>query len=178
MTNITNLLCEYRANPLGIDVTSPRLSWQMQTDRQSARQTAYRVLAASAPERLKDGSADLWDSGRIESDQSVHVVYGGKPPTSRQHVFWTVTVWDETGKPGHGDPAWFEIGLLKRRDWKAKWIGAELTGGPRSTIPAPYLRKSFALPGAVKSARLYVTALGLYECSINGQIVGEDVLNP
>src|SRR5258708_36206511 len=178
MTTIANLTCEYRTNPLGIDVIAPRLSWQLQTDRDGARQTAYRVFAASDLPSLAEGQADLWDSGKVETDQSVHVVFGGKRPVSRQRVYWKVAVWDETGSENHSDPAWCEMGLLKRGDWKAKWIGGALLGGPRSTIPAPYLRKSFTLPDAVKSARLYVTALGLYECSINGQRVGEDVLNP
>ena len=178
MTTIGNLLCEYRTNPLGIDVTTPRLSWQMATDRKGARQTAYRVLAASAPDRLKEGQADLWDSGKIESDQSVHVVYAGTKLTSRQRVYWQVTVWDENGKSSTGDSAWFEIGLLRRSDWKAKWIGAALRGGAHTTIPVPYLRKGFSLPGKIQSARLYITALGLYECSINGQRVGDDVFTP
>src|SRR5947207_577013 len=116
MTQITNLTTEYRSDPLGIDVTAPRLSWQMQTNRAGARQTAYRILAGSQPETL----GDLWDSGRVESDQSVHVVYGGKKPNSRQRVYWLVTVWDETGSASQSAPAWFEIGLLKRSDWKAK----------------------------------------------------------
>ena len=75
---VNALLCEYRTNPLGIDVAAPRLSWQMETGRPGARQTAYRILAASDPERLQAGDADLWDSGRVESDQSVHVPYAGK----------------------------------------------------------------------------------------------------
>jgi alpha-L-rhamnosidase len=177
-TKITRLTCEYRPNPLGIDVTAPRLAWQMQTERKGARQVAYRVFAATSPHRLSEGSTDHWDSGRIESDQSVQVVYGGTALSSRDRVYWRVTVWDETGGVTHSDPAWFEMGLLKRTDWKAKWIGAEIVGGPRSTIPAPYLRKSFALPAKVDAARLYVTALGVYECLINGQVVGEDVLSP
>ena len=82
MTTITHLLCEYRTNPLGIDVTSPRLSWQLHADRSSARQTAYRIVAASDPDRLKEGSADLWDSGKVESDQSVHITYAGQRLTS------------------------------------------------------------------------------------------------
>jgi alpha-L-rhamnosidase len=178
MTTVANLVCEYRANPLGIDITTPRLSWQMQTARQGARQTAYRVFAASDPANLREGAADLWDSGKVESDQSLHVVYAGQKLGSRQRVYWNVTVWDESGSANQGVPAWFEIGLLKRKDWKAKWIGSSMVGGPRSTVPAPYLRKTFTLPGSVKSARLYVTALGLYECAINGKIVGEDVFTP
>ena len=178
MTQITNLICEYRTNPLGIDVTAPRLGWQMQTERSGARQTAYRILVASDPAGLREGKADLWDSGKIESDQSVHVVYAGKQLGSRQRVYWRVTVWDEKGDATQSESAWFESGILRRKDWKAKWIGAALSGGPRSTIPAPYVRKSFALPRAVESARLYITALGLYECSINGKPVSEDVFTP
>src|SRR5258708_4462670 len=118
MTKISNLTSEYRSNPLGIDITQPRLSWQMQTDRQGARQSAYRVLAASTAEGLSKATTDLWDSGKIDSDQSVHVTYEGPRLGSRQRVYWNVTVWDETGKASQSDTAWFEIGLLKRADWK------------------------------------------------------------
>src|SRR5687767_12547981 len=97
MTTITHLTTEYRANPLGIDITAPRLGWQMQTDRPGARQTAYQIRAASDPQQLSTGSADLWDSGKVESDQSIHVVYAGQPLQSRQRVYWAVTVWDDTG---------------------------------------------------------------------------------
>ena len=178
MSPIANLICEYRTNPLGIDLTTPRLSWQMQSNRTGARQTAYRIIAASDPDRLGNGQTDLWDTGQIESDQSVHVPYAGQPLSSRQRVYWRVTVWDETGAAHQSDPAWFEIGLLNRSDWQGQWIGAALTGGPRTNVPAPYLRKTFILSEAIASARLYVTALGLYQCSINGQPVGDDVFNP
>jgi len=178
MTTITQLKCEYRPNPLGIDITTPRFSWQMQSERRGARQTAYRILAASEPNRLHEGSADLWDSGKIESDQSLHIPYAGQKLKSRQRVYWQVTVWDETAQASASDRAWFELGLLQRSDWQGEWIGAALTGGPHTTIPAPYLRKSFQLDNDIKTARLYVTALGLYACSINGQPVGEDVFTP
>lgn len=178
MTTIDHLICEYRRNPLGIDIAKPRLGWQLQTSRRGARQTAYHLLAATTPERLSTGQTDLWDSGKVDSDRSAQVSYGGSRLLSRQRVYWKVTVWDETGSVSESDIAWFEMGLLKRSDWKGKWIGAALAGGPRSTIPAPCLRKPFTLPGEVKSARLYVTALGLYECSINGQPVSDDVFTP
>ncbi|MHB8753243.1 MAG: glycoside hydrolase family 78 protein, partial [Aggregatilineales bacterium] len=178
MTTIANLTCEYRTDPMGIDVTNPRLAWQMQTDRMGARQTAYQIFAAGHPDRLSQSQADLWDSGKIESDQSLHIIYAGQKLASRQRVYWKVMVWDEAGTVTQSVPAWFEMGLLKRKDWRARWIGASLVGGPRSTIPAPYLRKSFTVPGAIKAARLYVTALGFYECSIDGQPVSLDVFNP
>jgi alpha-L-rhamnosidase len=150
----------------------------METARPGARQTAYRILAASSVERLLAGDADLWDSGKIASDRSVHVPYAGKKLDSRLRVHWKVMVWDEVGAVAESDTAWFEMGFLNRRDWKARWIGAGLVGGPRSTIPAPFLRRSFQLPDQVKTARLYVTALGLYDCTINGQPAGDTVLAP
>jgi hypothetical protein len=55
MTTISHLTCEYRTNPLGIDVPRPRLSWQMQSDRRGAHQTAYQILVASSETGL-DGS--------------------------------------------------------------------------------------------------------------------------
>ena len=175
-TKVINPTCEYRTNPLGIDVKVPRLSWQLETSRQGARQTAYRVLASSSPE-LTEEQAD-WDSGKVESDRSVHVPYGGDALRSRQRVYWRVTVWDETSATAESDISWFEMGLLSRSDWQAQWVGAALTGGARSSVPVPFLRKAFALPAEVVSARLYVTALGLYECWLNGARVGEDIFAP
>ncbi len=178
MTLITNLMCEYRSTPLGIDVTVPRLSWQMETNRRGARQIAYRILAASTVEQLNKGIADLWDSGKIETHQSAHIPYAGTELISRKRVYWKVIVWDENQQENHSDSSWFEMGLLNRTDWKGEWIGAALSGGPRSTIPAPLLRRSFQIDGPIKIARLYVTALGLHECSINGHAVTEDVFAP
>lgn len=178
MTIVTHLRCEYRSNPLGIDVNSPRLSWQIQSKNQGARQTAYRVFAASDLRLLNEGGADLWDTGRIESDQSTLISYGGEPLRSRQRVYWRITLWDETGAEANSEAAWFETGLLDASDWQAQWIGTAFTSGPRSTFPVPHLRKAFILPAPVVKARLYVTALGLFECSINGQRIGKDVFAP
>jgi alpha-L-rhamnosidase len=177
-TTIAQLICEYRSNPLGIDVTQPRLGWQMQTNRLGAKQRAYQIQASSSPDDLDRGNANLWNSGKIESEQSVHVVWEGQALQSRQRVYWKVTVWDETGEASTSEIAWFEMGLLHAEDWQAEWIGSSLAGGTRSTIPAPYLRKTFNLPAPVESARLYVTALGLFEASINGKVVSEDIFAP
>ncbi|MFH1524236.1 MAG: glycoside hydrolase family 78 protein [Chloroflexota bacterium] len=178
MTTICHLTCEYRTNPLGIDVLQPRLSWQLQSDRRGARQTAYQVLVASTETRLESGSDPLWDSGRIESNQSIHVPYGGPTLTSGQRVYWKTRVWDEAGRKIESPSAWWEMGLLKRTDWKAQWIGAPFLGGPRTSSPAPYLRKEFTLQIQVVSARLYATAIGFYECHINGVRVGDKLLTP
>jgi alpha-L-rhamnosidase len=178
MTLVTQLTTEYRTQPIGIDILQPRFAWKLQTDRQGARQTAYHIRAATSPDQLNSAQADLWDSGRVDSDQSIQVVYAGLALQSRQRVYWMVTIWDETGASAASDPVWFEMGLLNPGDWHARWIGAAFAGGTRSTFPAPYLRSAFHLPSQISAARLYVTALGVFECSINGQRVGEDVFAP
>src|SRR5687768_11676057 len=118
-TDITNLLCEYLPHPLGIDVVNPRLSWQLQSDRRGARQTAYQVLVAGTESGLNGEEADLWDSGKVISDQSVHVVYEGQALRSAQRAWWKVRVWDENDQvSAYSSPTWWEMGLLDQSEWK------------------------------------------------------------
>jgi alpha-L-rhamnosidase len=175
---VSQLTCEYRTNPLGIDVLQPRLSWQMHSHQRRARQTAYQILAASSETHLQSGRGLLWDSGKVYTDQSIHVVYDGPALVSGQRVHWKVRIWNETGQEAESSPAWWEMGLLERSEWEAKWIGAAFYGGPRTSSPAPYLRKEFTLQKEWISARLYATAIGLYECHLNGSRVGEALLTP
>jgi alpha-L-rhamnosidase len=176
---VTNLRCEYQHNPLGIDAAQPRLSWQIQSDQRGVRQTAYQILVASSPEQLATGQGDLWDSSKVDSDQSVYVVYAGKELQSGMRCWWKVRVWDSNGQPSaYSEPAWWELGLLDRGEWIGTWIGAMLAGGPQTTSPAPFVRTRFMLDRPVARARLYATALGLYEPHLNGQVVGEGLLTP
>ena len=178
---LDGLRCEYRFDPLGIDIARPRLSWRLVSDRPGARQSAYQIRVARSEAGLRDGGgADLWDSGRVPSDQSVHVEYAGAQLGSGERAYWTVRVWDENGEPSEaGTTAWWETGLLGGRgEWTGEWVGAALVGGPRTPIPCPYLRRGFAVEKPVARARLYVTALGLYEFYINGSRIGKDVFTP
>ena len=175
---ISNLRCEYFSNPLGIDSHRPRLSWELQADRRAVRQTAYRVRAARHPEVLAVGEADLWDSGWVKSARSVHIEYAGEVLRSREAAWWQVEVRDEQGTLAHSELACWETGLLDVEDWQASWISSELVGTTEQSVPCPYLRKTVEIPKAVRRARLYVTALGLYEFSINGQTVGDEALRP
>lgn len=128
----TRLRCEYRTNPLGIDETAPRLSWRLTASgvTRGITQSAYRVLAASSREALGRDSGDLWDSGKVESSESAHVVYAGKPVTSGRQVYWKVMVWDNSGSPSTwSEAAFFTMGLLQASDWKARWIGKEEPAG-------------------------------------------------
>jgi alpha-L-rhamnosidase len=166
-----HLRCEYQINPLGTDIPRPRLSWQIESDQPGAKQTAYQIQVSS------DGV--VWDTGQVESDQSLFIEYAGPALTSRQQLTWQVRVWDQDGQASEwSEPARWEMGLLDRSDWAALWIGAPFVGGPRTSIPVPFLRKSFTVGGSVTRARLYITALGVYEASINGQRIGEAELPP
>jgi alpha-L-rhamnosidase len=171
-----HLRCEYFENPLGIDERQPRLSWWLDAEhRRGTRQTAYQILVGSAP----GGAPDLWDSGKVAGDASTHVAYAGQPLHSRQRAWWRVRVWDERGRAVEStERAFWEMGLLERTDWKSQWIMGTLTGGRWTSVPAPFLRKTFFVGARVTRARLYATALGLYEALVNGQRVGDCQLAP
>jgi len=176
---ITNLRCEYMTNPLGIDIARPRLSWELRDDRRGARQSAYQIQVATDEAALHKGAADLWDSGKVASDQSAHVAYAGEALSSGQRAWWRVRAWDAADQPGEWSAAaYWEMGLLERDAWQGQWIGAMLAGGPHTTSPAPFVRTRFTLDRPVGRARLYATALGLYEPHLNGQVVSDDLLTP
>ena len=112
--------------PLGIDDPAPRLSWQLRDPARGAKQTAYEVLVASRAELLREGNADVWESGRIESAQSVNVRYAGPAVAPGTRYFWRVKVWDAAGNPyAESETSWWETGLLKQENWRAQWIGYE-----------------------------------------------------
>ncbi len=121
---VKELRCEYRVNPLGIDVVQPRLSWILQSSRRDEMQSAYQILVASSEELLKLNIGNLWDSGQISSDQSNQVVYRGRPLMSRARCYWKVRVWDKAGKvSAWSKPAFWTMGLLSTADWQGQWIG-------------------------------------------------------
>ena len=109
----SQLRCEYRENPLGIDTAAPRLNWTVAaTDakRRGLRQTAYRVIVASAPEKLAAGQGDLWDSGKVPSGAFFNIVYAGKPLPTWQTCLWKVKVWDRAGQEsGWSEPAVYRV---------------------------------------------------------------------
>jgi len=142
-------------------------------------QGAYRLQVAASPQLLREASNLLWDSGRVDSDQSILVPYGGPTVVSRGCYFWRVRLWDETGEAGPwSESARWEMGLLVPSDWQARWITPDLDQDPNASQPSPYMRKGFDLSGEVRQARAYVSGLGLYELEINGQRVGDQVLTP
>jgi alpha-L-rhamnosidase len=138
-------------------------------------QKAYQILVASSEEKLKAGEGDLWDSGKVASDQSAQIPYQGQTLSSRQHCYWKVRVWDKNGEAsGYSDPATWEMGLLSPSDWKATWIGFT----PGWAGRALYFRNSFSIKKAVEEARAYIAGIGYYELHIDGVRVGDHVLDP
>jgi alpha-L-rhamnosidase len=121
------LRCEYKVNPLGIDVTEPRLSWLQKSDQQAQYQSAYQVLVASNEKILEQNKGDLWDSGKVESEQSNQIVYKGKPLKSRMRCYWKLRIWDKNDAVSRwSKPAFWTMGLLEQADWKAQWIGYDV----------------------------------------------------
>lgn len=177
-TSTGDLRCEYLKNPLGIDAKTPRFSWKITSSENNQVQTAYQLLVASSPKLLKPGKADLWDSGKINSDESIQVEYRGKALNSRQKCYWTVKIWDKNKKETRWAPhAGFEMGLLNENDWQSQWIKSAIDFNEYS-YPSPLLRKEFNIAKKIKSARLYCTSMGLYEFHLNGQKVGNEYFTP
>jgi alpha-L-rhamnosidase len=174
---VVNLRVEYKKNPLGIDDNPPRLSWQLTTRGRGVDQVAYQIRVAA---RIEDLSAHpSFDSGKVVSNQSVHVPYAGAQPQSRQRYYWQVRVWDnEQRLSDWSEPAYWEMGLLLRSAWKAQWIGPGLPRDKDQSGAAPLLRSEFKLKGQVVQARAYVTGEGLYELYLNGTRVGDQLFTP
>jgi alpha-L-rhamnosidase len=173
MLTVQDLRCEYHRNPLGIDARQPRLSWRLAAERRGTVQSAYQIQVEG-----QEGN-ERWDTGKVAGDGSVHVPYEGPPLRSGRRYAWHVRAWSGEDVPSAwSDPAWWEMGLLSPDDWRARWIEPDWEVDPKAFKPCPYLRRAFRLDGGVRSARVYVTSHGLYELSINGQRVGDQVFTP
>ncbi|MFJ9630709.1 family 78 glycoside hydrolase catalytic domain [Streptomyces sp. NPDC101175] len=171
-TTVSGLTVEHRTDPLGVDAEHPRFGWRTRSAARGRRQTAYRLRVATSPRRLSDDTADVWDTGRVDSADSVAVRYAGPALHASTRYHWTVTVWDERGEAvTAATAAHFETGL-RSTDGVTGWDGARwitMAGKRPNSAGAPLLRRQSALRGErVSEARLYVSALGVYEAHVNG----------
>ena len=177
------LRCEYRTNPLGIDVVSPRLSWILKSNQRGQMQSAYQILIASSEENLSKDLGDLWDTGKVNSNRNIHVSYGGEPLKSAMRCWWKVRVCDKDGRVSRWSRlAWWEMALLNPGDWTALWINNGKPTPQRDEDfyrddPVPLFRKEFTAAKPIRRARLYISGLGYYEAHLNGQRVGDHVLD-
>jgi len=170
-----DLRCEYALNPLGVDTPQPRLFWKLESNTRGAKQTAYEILVASSPELLAQQQGDLWSSGKVKSEETIHIRYTGKPLQSSQQVFWKVRVWDANRKISPwSEPAHWTMGILNEADWHgAKWIGETATNAATTLF-----RRAFDVKPGLRRAFVHVSGLGQYEFTANGVKSGTDVISP
>lgn len=199
--SVSELRCEQSQRPLAVDPAGPRLSWQLNADRRGCLQSAYRILVADSLVALADDNGNVWDSGKVFSDRSVLVPYGGPALQPGKAYCWKVQAWDADGNLSPWSlPASFGTGLMSMQDWNgAKWIAMEpdvdslkciegntgkwKDGGPVFDKPvAPYklpqLRREFTATKPVKRAMAYICGLGQFEMFLNGEKVGDHFLDP
>lgn len=171
---LTGLQSDHLENPIGIDNPAPRLSWKMEDSRQGARQRAYRVLVGKDSIQVAGGTADMWDTGKLISE-NILVTYAGKPLEPCTKYYWKVISDDLLEKEVASSVHSFETGMMSIKNWQGAWIG---DGKDIDYQPAPYFRKKFAAGKTIKSARAYIAAAGLYELYINGEKIGDHRLDP
>ncbi|WP_436490521.1 family 78 glycoside hydrolase catalytic domain [Chitinophaga sp. ARDCPP14] len=194
--SLQHLLCEYQDNPMGIDAPHPALSWQLRSKGTNIRQTAYRVLVADNPAALDKNRGRIWDSKKVPSDQSVQVLYNGKPLLPATTYYWKVMVWDQQGKPSAwSETAQWHTGLFSPHDWQqAQWIGYEKMPDTARIVPAitndnapkyryrkdilPLLRKEFNIAKPLQKATVYISGLGQFDLHLNGKKTGDHFLDP
>lgn len=169
--SVTDLRTENLVNPIGLDAAQPRFTWQLASEKRNVTQSAYEL-------KVLTGKTTVWNTGKVKSDQSVHVTYEGSRLKSGELYQWQVKVWDNNGKPsGWSQPATFHMGFLNTSDWKAKWIEPGYVEDT-DLRPSPLMRKEFPVNRKVAKATAYITAHGLYEARINGARVGDAYLTP
>lgn len=198
LVTVTNLKCESKVNPSGIEAKNPRLSWEINSTERNTYQSAYHILVSDSPEKLKDNIGNIWDSNVIKSDQSVQVAYKGAPLSAEKKYYWKIKIVSQGGK----ESAWsktasWQMGLLSPGDWSnAAWICLENLPDSMKVVPGthgdgknlgskainrsvvPLFRKEFILAKKIKNATLYISGLGHYEATINGQKTGNSFLAP
>lgn len=179
---VINLKTEYKINPI-IEEEQPRLSWELIDSERNQFQSAYQIIVSSSVEKANAKVADVWNSGKILTNQTNQITYNGKALEKKKVYFWSVKAWNKNGKESvWSKVAHWETGLMGKENWQAKWIGNDLTALGKGEVyhlpPSPYFRKQAVLKDQIKKARLYVTALGLYEFYINGQRIGKDYFTP
>ena len=174
--SVSWLRVENMEKPMGIDTDKPRFSWIILSDKQNVKQTAYQIIVST-------DKGEVWNSGRVESDQQLWVPYGGEKLKSATQCSWKVKVWTTAGETDWSEEECFGIGLLKENHWTGRWIGLERLmpdeqRGLHSRLAARYVRKEFELNKQVRRAIAYVAGIGLHELHVNGVTYNREVLIP
>ncbi|MFH0756769.1 MAG: family 78 glycoside hydrolase catalytic domain [Bacteroidota bacterium] len=180
-SEIAQLKTDRQTRPLGFDNPVPEFSWVLQSGERGMEQTAFEIQVSENPENPEAGIC--WQSGKTSGNQTFGIRYAGKPLKSFTRYFWKVRIWDQDGVvSGWSQPSWFETSMMKPSDWKAIWISDQRPLPEKDEdfykeIPNPLLRKEIFLKKEVKSARLYIAGLGYSIAYLNGQRVGDHMLD-
>ena len=178
------LQCEYMQNPLGIDTRSPRFGWNFSSSDRDQMQSAFELIVSERIQDIQQGKGTAWSTGKVNSSQSVQVEYKGSALRSFTKYYWSVRIYDQSGKASSwSEVNWFEMAMLDQKDWTASWIWDGREAATRiedryKSDPMPLFRKSFKTSRPIANARLYVSGLGYYEVYLNGNKVGDHVLDP
>ncbi|MBD3255977.1 MAG: Bacterial alpha-L-rhamnosidase [Candidatus Lokiarchaeota archaeon] len=191
------LKTEYWNSPIGIDTKKPRFSWILSHPERKQSQSAYRIILSSKKNLTEERNGDLWDTGKVQSTETVNISYEGQPLKSDERYYWRVKWWDKKNRESEfSEIGYFETAILDESDWKADWITAEAftnrktkkkyqyrTGltafsGKMRLYLGVYLRKSFTIPKIPKKSKVYICGLGHYELYLNGNKIGNRVLDP
>jgi len=197
-TKVDKMTVEHLSNPLSVDVAKPRFSWQLESSQGDVHQLAYQIVVAEDSDELEKENGLLWNTGKIESAQSVNILYNGRRLDPAKRYFWKVKIWDADGKESPwSETSWWQTGLFSKTDWQgAKWIAYESMDTSMRLVPGihgagnhlgdlavkrpviPQFRKSFEVKKELQSATLYISGLGHYEAYLNGQKIGNSFLSP
>ena len=179
-----NLTCEYEINPLGIDISDPRLGWNFTSKDNDQVQSAYELLVSNSYSDLQNHKGNVWTTGKITSENSSQIVYAGPGLKSFTRYYWAVRVYDKDNHASEwSHPAWFETAMLNASDWKGQWIG----DGSKQFLKdedfykddrMPLFQKDILVKRKVATARLYVAGLGYHEAFLNGKKIGDHLLDP
>ncbi|NJN28077.1 MAG: hypothetical protein HC819_19945 [Cyclobacteriaceae bacterium] len=178
---ISRLKIDHQNTPLGFDNHEPEFSWMLNASERGAMQSAYEIVVSEDEARLEKGSS--WHSGKVPGSQTFGVRYAGRPLKSFTRYYWKVRAWNQEGNPSEwSDPSWFETSMMSPSDWKAQWISDQNSLPEKDEdfyipTPGPLLRKEISLKKEVKKARLYIAGLGYSIAYINGQRVGDHMLD-
>lgn len=191
---VKNLQCQHKTNPVGIDNTAPELSWQLEATQRGVVQTAYQIIIADNITLLQKNNGNIWNSKKIKTATATQILFKGKKLIAEKKYFWKVQVWDNKGNAAWSETANFTTALFAASDWSnAAWIGYEALPDSLITVPGvhspdikkklgpnklkqrsivPLFRKRFTASKSISNATVYISGLGHYELSINGEKIG------
>ena len=192
--NVDNPRCNYRTNPLGVDLT-PSFSWELRSSEKDIVQKAYRIIVADDLSSLKKEQGNIWDSKKVNTNATLQIAFKGKQLVPGKMYYWKVIVWDNKGKTSSSINSHWQMGLLKQEDWaNAKWIGYDQIQDTSILLPLahgrgkkewgarknilPLLRKDFNVSKTVKHATAFISGLGHFELTVNGKKAGDHFLDP